>query len=296
MSLKETATETLQILEAGYFFAPDGRVVDVEPSLTKAVESTRLYTPEQASAVFEGLSSASSQRGTIEVTAETTQIAARRLVESESITDLVLLNFASARNAGGGFINGAKAQEEDLCRCSGLYPCLMSQPRYYEANRNNKSAIYTDHLIYSPKVPWFRARNRNRPDTLFLASVITAPAPNAGVVLRNESGSLSDIAEALRRRAGLVLAVAADNGHRTILLGAWGCGVFRNDPALVADAFGRWLESDKFSGAFDRVVFAIYDQSKERTTLSAFRQRFTGTEQIHEQRVHSGGTVSKTAR
>ncbi|HKG58899.1 MAG TPA: TIGR02452 family protein [Pyrinomonadaceae bacterium] len=278
MSLKETATETLQILAAGYFIAPDGRRVDVEPALSEAVEKTRLYTPEQASAALEKLNPTPSQLATIEVTDETTQIAARRLVESESVADLVLLNFASARNAGGGFINGAKAQEEDLCRCSGLYSCLISQHEYYEANRKNKSAIYTDHLIYSPNVPWFRTRSRDDPHTLFLASVITAPAPNAGVVLSRESGGPAEVEAALRRRAGLVLAVAADNGHRTVLLGAWGCGVFQNDPALVADAFGKWLASEKFAGAFERVVFAIYDRSKERTTLSAFKQQFKGVE------------------
>jgi uncharacterized protein (TIGR02452 family) len=276
MSLKETARETLQILDAGYFLSPDGRRVDVEPAVTAATERTRLYTPEGASAALERINSAPSQLATIEVADETTQVAARRLVESESIADLVLLNFASARNAGGGFINGAKAQEEDLCRCSGLYPCLISQRRYYEANRNNESAIYTDHLIYSPNVPWFRTRSRDQPDTLFLASVITAPASNAGVVLSRVADAIPEVEVALRRRAGLVLAVAADNGHRAVLLGAWGCGVFRNDPALVADAFGRWLESARFAGAFDRVVFAIYDRSREQTTLSAFRHRFTG--------------------
>lgn len=279
MSLKETATETLHILDAGYFIAPDGQRVDLQPALKEAVEKTRLYTPEQASATLESLNSKSSQRPAIEVTHETTQIAARRLVESESVADLVMLNFASARNAGGGFINGAKAQEEDLCRCSGLYPCLISQHGYYEANRKNESAIYTDHLIYSPNVPWFRTRSRDDPHTLFLASVITAPAPNAGVVLSREADALRKIEAALRRRAGLVLGVAAGHGHRTVLLGAWGCGVFRNDPALVADAFGKWLESDKFAGAFDRAVFAIYDRSKDQATLSAFKQRFTGVEQ-----------------
>jgi len=143
-----------------------------------------------------------------------------------------------------------------------------------------ESTIYTDHLIYSQNVPWFRTRSRDDPDTLFLASVITAPAPNAGVVLSREPDALPKIEAALRRRAGLVLAVAAGNGHRNILLGAWGCGVFRNDPALVADAFGKWLESPRFAGAFDRAVFAIYDRSKERETLAAFRQRFTSAERF----------------
>jgi uncharacterized protein (TIGR02452 family) len=278
MSLKEIATETLRIFDAGYFITPDGRRVDVQPDLSEAVEKTRLYTPEQAALVFESLNPKPSPLPTIEVTGETTQNAARRLVESESVADLVLLNFASARNAGGGFINGAKAQEEDLCRCSGLYPCLISQRDYYEANRKNASALYTDHLIYSPNVPWFRTRSRDEPHTLFLASVITAPAPNAGVVLSRESDAFPRIEATLRRRAGLVLALAAGHGHRTLLLGAWGCGVFRNDPTLVADAFDRWLESDKFAGAFDRVVFAIYDRSRDRATLSAFKQRFERVE------------------
>jgi uncharacterized protein (TIGR02452 family) len=277
VSLKETAARTLGILEAGYFLAPDGRQISIEPALGKAVEGTRLYTPEQASSLLETVKPTSAPRATIEVTDETTQIAARRLVESEGVADLVLLNFASARNAGGGFINGAKAQEEDLCRCSGLYPCLLTQPTYYEVNRKNESALYTDHLIYSPNVPWFRSRSRDEPDTVFLASVITAPAPNAGVVLERESDAASKIENTLRRRAGYVLAVAADNGHRTLVLGAWGCGVFRNSPALVADAFGRWLESDNFAGVFDRVVFAIFDNSKTQATISAFKQRFAQT-------------------
>ena len=273
MSLKLTATQTLEILDAGYFLAPDGRRVNIEPALRKAVEGTRLYTPEQAAGVLHTMNPASSHQVAIEVTDETTQVAARRLVESESVADLAVLNFASARNPGGGFVNGAKAQEEDLCRCSGLYPCLMSQPRYYQANRDHKSALYTDHLIYSPNVPWFRTRSRDQPHTMFLASVITAPAPNAGVVLTRKEAAQSDVEMTLRRRAGLVLAVAAEHGHRTMLLGAWGCGVFRNSPALVADAFGKWIESTTFAGAFDRVVFAIYDRSDRQSTLSAFRQR-----------------------
>jgi len=275
MSLKGTATQTLQILDAGSFLAPDGRRISLEPALSKAIDGTRLYTPEQASAALQEFVPAPSHRATIEVTDETTQVAARRLVEAEHVADLVLLNFASARNAGGGFINGAKAQEEDLCRCSGLYSCLLTQRGYYEANRDNESALYTDHLIYSPNVPWFRVRSRDQPDTVFLASVITAPAPNAGVVLAREPDALPNVEITLRRRAGFVLAVAAENGHRNLLLGAWGCGVFRNDPALVADAFGRWLESAAFAAVFDRVVFAIYDKSAQQATLGAFRRRFS---------------------
>ena len=71
-----------------------------------------------------------------------------------------MLNFASARNPGGGFLRGAKAQEEDLCRCSGLYETLLECPTYYSVNRHQKSMMYTDHIIYSPKVVFFRTGGR----------------------------------------------------------------------------------------------------------------------------------------
>ncbi|MEM7034097.1 MAG: TIGR02452 family protein, partial [Chloroflexota bacterium] len=210
----------------------------------------------------------------IEVTAETTQVAAHRLVVEEGCDNVILLSYASARNPGGGFINGAKAQEEDLSRCSGLYPCLLTQPTYYEVNRTQKSLLYTDHIIYSPNVPWFRTKSRNLLDEVFLASVITAPAPNAGQHLRRNPNDWPSIERALRRRAGMVLAIAKDQGHRILLLGAWGCGVFRNDPAMVADAFGHWLTQPIFSRCFDRVVFAVYDPGREKKTLQAFQTRF----------------------
>lgn len=63
------------------------------------------------------------------------------------------------------------------------------------------------------------------------------------------------------------------NRHRSLLLGAWGCGVFRNNPDLVADAFLQWLHAPEFQGCFDRVVFAVYDPSKEQKTLKAFQNR-----------------------
>lgn len=275
MSLKSVAEQTLAILSSGYFLSPTGERVSLQPALAQAIEGTRLYTPEETSALLDRVSAQPNATLTIDVTDETTQVAAQRLVLDEGVADLVLLNFASARKPGGGFINGAKAQEEDLARCSGLYPCLLTQPGYYEANRAQESAIYTDHLIHSPAVPWFRTHGRDQPERVFLASVITAPAPNAGVALERDPRCGPKVDTALRRRAGMVLAVAADQGHRNLLLGAWGCGVFRNNPVQVADAFGHWLDSERFRGAFERVVFAIYDTTSSRSTLRAFKQRFS---------------------
>ena len=71
--------------------------------------------------------------------------------------------------------------------------------------------------------------------------------------------------------------VAQAQAARRLVLGAWGCGVFRNDPAMAADAFGVWLASPRFAGAFDAVTFAVYDPSKTRGTLAAFADRLSPT-------------------
>ena len=274
MSLKNIAQQTIEFLENGRIPTDAGTFVDFAAQQTAAVEGTRLYTPDQLQTLLTSSPDCDEANLAIEVTDETTQVAAHRLVHLEGVNDLVLLNFASARNPGGGFIRGAKAQEEDVTRCSGLYPCLLTQPTYYEVNRRQSSLLYTDHMIYSPQVPFFRTTSRNLLDHVFLASIITAPAPNAGEFFHREPEGQLELANALERRAGMVLSVARDNRHRTVLLGAWGCGVFRNDPHQVADIFANWLDSPAFKGCFERVVFAVYDPSKSRHTYEAFRARF----------------------
>ncbi len=276
MSLRGVAQQTLEILERGGYPASDGSFVDLAAAIAAAVDGTLLYTPRELDVLLAAGPSAREgvRAPIIEVTGELTQAAAQRLTLDEGCERIMLLNFASAKNAGGGFISGAKAQEEDLARASALYPCLLATRGYYEANRACGHLVYTDHMIWSPEVPFFRIDAHELLDRPFLASVITAPAPNAGALGREWPAELAglDYADLLRKRAGLLLALAEDRGHRTVLLGAWGCGVFRNDPELVADAFGRWLESPRFAGSFDRVVFAVWDRG--HTNTEAFARRF----------------------
>lgn len=274
MSLKEAARKTLAILEVGGYETSDGAWVELGPQLRAAVAGSELVRPKQLAALLEReAEGASASPPTIEVTAETTQIAAHRLMIDEGVEALALLNFASARNPGGGFIRGAKAQEEDLARASALHACLLAEAAqpYYRINRVEKSTLYTDHMIWSPRVPFFRTNSKNLLDQPYFPSVITAPAPNAGPYL-SRGGKRRKLSECLVRRAGMVLALARDKGQRNLLLGAWGCGVFQNHPPEVADAFGQWLEHPRFAGAFDRVVFAVYDRKGK--TRAAFHSRF----------------------
>ena len=267
-SLVEIARENLEIFERGRYAAPSGREVSIEAPLAHAVNGTRLYQPSDLEAPFVG----QARPMRVEVTPETTGAALRRLVQDEGEARVVALNFASAKNPGGGFLTGARAQEEDLARCSGLYPCLIRQQAYYQANRAFGSLLYTDHIIYSPDVPFFRDEGLGLLDAPFLASLITAPAPNAGEHLRRHPDAGEAIRACLRRRALEVLRVATEQRHRCVILGAWGCGVFRNDPAVVADAFAGALAAGP---PFERVVFAVYDTARGQRTLGAFRERFT---------------------
>jgi uncharacterized protein (TIGR02452 family) len=275
MSLAGVAKETLDIIARGSYVAPSGKTVSVRAQVDAAVHRTMLYRPADLDALLAARPPRSAAAGSahIEITPETTAQAARRLIEVERIFGVVALDFASAKNPGGGFIGGAKAQEEDLARCSALYSCQLTQRGYYDANRADASMLYTDHIIYSPEVPFFRNDDLDLLETPFLVSIITAPAPNAGEAERNGRSEGRAVRSVLEARARKVLAVAAAHGHRCLVLGAWGCGVFRNDPRAVANAFALGLEDPVFAGAFDRAVFAIWERNEERPTLRAFEER-----------------------
>ena len=155
MNAKTLAQQALRISQTGKLPLPDGGCVDFSAEQQAAQRHTVLYRPSdlarwrdsQRQPENEFQRSPSHRATQIEVTPESTQQAAYRLLVKEGLDDAVLLNFASAKNAGGGFLNGAKAQEEDLCRSSGLYLCQLEQPDYYAANRAEKSMLYTDHII-----------------------------------------------------------------------------------------------------------------------------------------------------
>ncbi|MFD4243485.1 TIGR02452 family protein [Streptomyces sp. NPDC058525] len=268
--LREIARENAEIVAAGGYRTRSGRRVDLAAALAEARAGTRIYGPNQT---IPGERIAGDGRETaIEVTGESSTVAARRLAARGA--PVAVLNFASARNPGGGYVRGAKAQEEALCRASALYETLLEAPEYYEVHRAERSTFYTDRVIHSPGVPVFRDDRGALLETPFRAGFLTSPAPNAGTIRRQEPERAAEIPQALARRAGLVLEVAALHGYRGLVLGAWGCGVFQNDPAVVAEAF-RGLLAGRFSGVFDQVVFGILDRKPE--TREAFERAFGRT-------------------
>lgn len=204
----------------------------------------------------------------VELTGETTLQACLRLA-AEAASDAdgrpLALNFASAKNPGGGFLGGSLAQEESLAVSSALYATLLEdgpQQHYYRPHRDRtrpNTGVYSHAMVYSPNVPVFRddCTLRLLPEPV-CCCFLTAPAVNAGVALArgvDEATVRQLMAERIRR----VLALALIKGHHTLVLGAWGCGVFRNSPPMIAELFRDELNAIPSGAArrLRRVVFAI---------------------------------------
>ncbi len=158
-----------------------------------------------------------------------------------------LLNFASYRHAGGGFVTGAWAQEEAICHDSTLYNVLRRFENFYEENEKTLNrSLYTDRAIFSPDIVFERDGKTAE------CSVITCAAPNFGAA-RGRGITQSENENALAGRVDFVISIAEEQNVETLILGAWGCGVFGQDPAVVARLFKERLEKSSLK----RAVFAI---------------------------------------
>ncbi|MBQ3692006.1 MAG: TIGR02452 family protein [Clostridia bacterium] len=185
----------------------------------------------------------------------------------------LVLNFANAHNAGGGFLLGANAQEEALCRCSTLYASIKSDKaaEMYRYNNTHISAVESDYMILSPNVCIFRNERCELLEQPFAAAVITAPAPN-----RNGAALLTPkkkISETMIRRIRIILRIAEEHGFKNIVLGAWGCGAFGNNPEDVSNYFKTVIINEKYGLYFDEICFAVYGTTNSKNFVS-FKNTF----------------------
>ncbi|MFJ8533948.1 TIGR02452 family protein [Streptomyces sp. NPDC093591] len=263
--LRGIAQQTEQIVAAGAYRTSDGREVSIAAAVEAARDGTRMYGPDPVP-----VPRTPEAETFFEVTGESSLEAARRLGGEPAV-----LNFASARNPGGGYLNGAQAQEEALCRASALHTCLLQARAFYDHHRAHRDPFYTDRVIHSAGVPVFRDDRGRLLDEPYPVGFLTAAAPNAGVVRRTAPQRTAELPQALAVRAERVLETAAAHGYRRLVLGAWGCGVFQNDPAQVAGAFrGLLAPGGRLAGAFEHVVFGILDRTPQSQVRAAFARAF----------------------
>ena len=224
----------------------------------------------------------------IRVSKNKTFEAAMKLHQEFPDKKIAVLNFASATRPGGGVKSGSTAQEESLCRCSTLYPTIDRRwlwQKYYDVNRAAHDVLHTDACIYSPGVIICKTDEsipkRMHPSDFVTVDVISCAAPN----LRNEPANYHNpetgkpvrmdpdqLRNIHMKRARHIMHVAAANKVDILILGAFGCGAFVNDPEIVAQAYRRVIR--EYQARFDVIEFAIYCKDFETDNYKAFYEQF----------------------
>lgn len=201
--------------------------------------------------------------------------------------EIAVLNFASATNPGGGVTHGSSAQEECLCRCSTLYNNLNikeAMDKFYIPHRSGLSPLHNDDIIYTPGVVVFKSDDYIDYGTTKKVNIITCAAPNLRENPRNEYNSENtteqakisdeDLLNLHIQRGRKILATAAANKNDYVILGAFGCGAFRNDPKIVAEAYKQILP--EFKNAFKTIEFAVFCRDHETINFDTFKEILNG--------------------
>jgi len=252
-------------------------------AVEKSIKETKLYIPEDYPEINKSISKNECK---IKVTKERTFEASRKLHALYPECRIGVLNFASATNAGGGVTKGSSAQEESLCRCSTLYPCLNTKElsyKFYQMHRNKKDLRYTDTCIYTPDIIVIKS-DTAFPETIpqkewFKTDVLTCAAPNlrSKPYNRMNPGSaepihLSDkeLLEIHKKRGSHILNIAVSNNIEALVLGAFGCGAFQNNPNTVAKAYAEIIP--EYKKYFHEIRFAVYCPPNDSGNYDKFKK------------------------
>ncbi|KAJ7091292.1 hypothetical protein C8R43DRAFT_1050124 [Mycena crocata] len=279
--LREIAASTLETISTGSV-TMKGLTYDLRGKLSEARLKTAYYAPDSLLSTWKSnppSASTATKSTVLEILEKTTLQAARRAATKGYKRPIGLLNFASAEQPGGGFINGASAQEESVARSSTLYASLMTptaQQFYTLHAAHGKGGFYSHAMIYSPHVVMFRADDGALAPPMEV-DVLTSPAVHAGLVRKKapkdgEAAVERDITRTMRERMARILFLFERRQVRNLILGSFGTGVFKNDVDTVATIWAELLcgPSARFGHSFDYVAFAVMDDS----TYSRFKRAF----------------------
>lgn len=259
--------------------------IKADPTLSESVVEAKKKTKVYYEDDYPQFDMSAVKDEQISVTGDRSYQAAMRLTKENPGKRIAVMNFANAFHAGGGVTKGAGAQEECLCRCSTLYPLLYRKSlrdSYYKHHHDLNTSKASDSLIYTEGVVICKTDDahpkRMTQEKWVKVDVITIAAPD----LRSKSnmyaavvgnGTYMNNAELFGyhvKRAMHMLTVAASKGADILVLGAFGCGAFQNDPAVVAKAYKIALE--EFPKVFDKIEFAVYCSPKDQRNYDEFRK------------------------
>ncbi len=258
--------EAVRVIRIGYYHLVDGPRIELVEKIRNSVHDTVSYPPEK----LLPQTARGNHNTQIKIQNCTTLTAVQMLMFRGS--NPVALNFASAVEPGGGFLRGARAQEEYLARSSSLFACLQNHPMY-AYHHSQLDPFYSDYVIYSPEVVIFRNDDGELLASPYTCAILTSPAVQANAVRQYMPEEEDRIGEVMWSRILKVLAVAVRHNHSSIVLGAWGCGAFGNDGYEIAGLFKKALD-ENFAGVFEEVIFAITDWSNDDRFIGPFREVF----------------------
>lgn len=283
----EMFQDTMRILEQGYYTIGDQRI---ELKLSrKQMEAADVYLPREIQILSENKdfqhAHVIGRCGYGCENADSFSLARKRTEQlfydlgKKGAKPILVLNLANAVNPGGGVRRGAKAQEEDLCRKSSLLLSLESKNArpYYEYNKSLHTYMGSDAIIINPQVEIIKDENGELLPETDIVAVMTCAAP----MLRNgmEGMSQSEYEVLMYQRITGMLKTAAYLGYQYLVLGAFGCGAFRNDARVVSDLFYKALKEFDYDGMkekdmFRRIDFAVMDHSADQYNFKEFSRNF----------------------
>ena len=272
--------DTMQILKQGYY-EKNGKKIALKLS-DNAMKDIQVYLPDDVKKVCNAdlQHHIEKTEGWIHSCENIDSYALARKRYSEGISKILVLNLASPVHPGGGVRRGARAQEEDLCRKSSLLLSLESKAarKYYSYNASLHSFMGSDALMLTPNVEIIKDENGILLDDTVVVSVLTCAAPK--VSNGKEGLSEREYRELVYNRIVGMLKCAAYFGYRDLVLGAWGCGAYGNDAAVISDLFYKALTELDYKGykeidLFNRIDFAVLDKTKEQYNFKQFNRNFS---------------------
>lgn len=269
------AAETMQIIKNGYY-EMDGERIEFD-FFQGQLEEVQLLEPDDIEELVDNddgyLDDSSQEYSKCEylvVNMDSFEANYRYALSDRAL----VMNFASALHPGGGFMNGASAQEESLCRNSTLFASIGSKKAraMYDYNKEDGAPFYSDYMLLSPYVTVFRNPAGELMRNKFNTAVITVPAIN----MKRLSGNVGRqrIPAVMENRIERMLCAAIREDYDTLILGAWGCGAFGHDAKDVAGYFKDVIINRKYYKFFKKIIFAVYDTSKGQYNYRSFCEIF----------------------
>lgn len=240
LELKNAFFDTINRIEKDEFLIEQNKI---------AINNTFIYREEETI----GLDSLEIFNGNVSVLDNTT-------IGAVEFENTAILNFASAVLIGGQPQNGFTTQEEVLNRATTLFPTLNTQDvkkNYYDYFKRLGNDIYTDRMIISRNI-YIIKDSEIVPNPLIKqeylkVDVITSPAPNLSKIKISDEEYIKIYTSRIKK----IFRLAALYKNTTIIVGAFGCGAFKNNPVLAATCFKKVLFEENYKDYFENVVFAI---------------------------------------